>query len=232
MIEPKVKPTSIDDEIEELKTRPKEAYIDLDAMGGSANSSSTPPPEFVTEDEFREQREAEEVHTANPGKYMKAGKLAFNLTDVVIPRAGAAWTGASHKELRADPEDRQDIIDAYTAVFEYYDWDFDNPVLALILILSFSYGPKIVDAKAKAKERKNTEDAHAEEVHDDAEEVEQEDVYDDAPPPGTPSTVQDAEVILEPVCAATDCGNKLKPGQKLYCSAECRVKGLNPKKKK
>lgn len=225
MIQPQVKAVDFAAEAGNLADAPKEEYIKLnteDPDFGSEADEGAP-----TEEEFREQQAHEAAGAGLRNKYEASGKLAFQITDTLVPRVAGMVMKVSHKSLQAERDDHEDIVKAYEAVFEYYDYDFDNPMLSLILVLFFAYGLKLIDVGSKkAKETKqhatkaeSTADQRTEQAEPAAERHEH-------------FAAHDMEISRPPrICMAPGCGEALKPHQKKYCSTDCRMQVLNANRK-
>lgn len=230
MITPPVEPVNFDAEAEKLASTPKEKYVDLD------DTADGPADDFMTEEQYDQSAQESAPEGQPADKYRRAAKMAFNLTDMAVPRVGSMVLGGSvsHKELQAKPDDHEDIINAYAAVFEHYDYDFNSPVVVLMATLGMVYGIPMIEKadlfnpsrkKKKPRRADAVETVHAEDV-EDAEQVEE--TTDTDPEQGKNYGVETMEVVADlPSCDAPGCAKLLKKGQKKYCSKDCRMKALN-----
>lgn len=234
MITPEAHQVDFDAEADELARHPKEEYIDLDELTSSGDGSTGTAEDFETEEEFQSSREHAEG--ANSDRYARTGKLLFTIGDVVIPRGLGMWLKIHHQELRADEEDKRDLIEAFTELAEHERIEFDSPYVKLFLLLAASYGLKAIDIRQRQKSTKTTyttasaysgpkKENKRPTGEPEPEEAEQEDVEDDSH--------MRAPVVAEfRTCEGPNCAKMLKSHQRKYCSTECRVKGLNQRVEK
>lgn len=227
MIIPDVKAADFGAEAAALASDQKQGdYINFEEMGDQQKDG----PPIQTAEEFAAQAEAEAEAGQRTTKFAATGKIAFTITDTIVPRFAGHKLNVSHTALKANVEDRQDIIDAYTAVFEYYNQDFDNPVLALIVVLGASYGLKIYDvAQDQKAAKKAVKPAEAAEYVPGEGEDDGTNAPDPDEPP-YPGARRTTVVANYRSCEAPNCAKILKSGQAKFCSKECRLAGLNAKK--
>lgn len=233
-IELDIKPVnSFDDEAATIAAQPKEDYSNTPGM------DQGPAAEGMTEAQFEKSQAAAADSAQGEGSKARSAKMAFNFTDMLVPRVASMFIpDVSHTELQAPVDDRQDIINAYEAFLEYYDYDFDNPIVNLVVILGMVYGLPIVEKAGQARGRKkrsrtmrtSAPAANRVDSHPDNEGNAPETVQAETVETSTDDGIEDAKIIAEiPTCQAPTCAKALKKGQKKYCSKQCRMDALNAK---
>ena len=215
---------NFDAEAENLAGTPKQSYIE--DINFEENTDQEGPQ---SAESYASDQDAQDPGTGG-GKAYNSAKLAFTITDMVIPRLAAMKLKTSSKRFRAKPEDKEDLIQLWTAWFEYHNYNFDDPNVALIIGLGLAYGVPIYEYVQEKPGNTEPKAAPAPKA-DEAEPVQAEEVSDEDLQRENQRTK--AEVIGavntkgERVCAWRECDNVLTKTQKKYCSHKCRAHGSN-----